>query len=60
MPEATPTRVPVQDFRRDLKTYLEQVEHGNVVHVTRHGHVIAECRSPGDIHRAAQAEDQKP
>lgn len=51
--DSAPIRVPVQVFRRDLADYLNRVSRGEVVLVTRHEKVIAECRCPADVHRVA-------
>ena len=57
----TPVRVPIQDFRRDLATYLALVQDGGVVHITRRDRLIAECRTPAEVERAANdTEEEKP
>lgn len=37
----------MREFRQKLSQYLRDVEHGETVLVTAHGHVIAEVKPPG-------------
>ena len=61
MPDTTPVRVPIQDFRRDLANYLAHVQAGGVVHITRRDRLVAECRTPAECEQAAKnTEEQKP